>query len=123
MRLVAVLPDAAFGAFVAARAEIHVEHEDALPFIESLFDELGDDRARLTITAQRGERLLNEATTEHGKASQHLEKVSAAESCELEVIQGGARGAAHADRDDINCVLACSIERGRDVAINLLEAL
>ena len=38
MRIVAVLRDATLRAFVATRAEIHVEHEDAPAFVEALFD-------------------------------------------------------------------------------------
>lgn len=44
MRLITVLADAAFRAFVAARAEIHVEYENALSFVEALIDILGDER-------------------------------------------------------------------------------
>src|SRR5262249_10999305 len=53
VRFVAMLTDATFGAFVATRAQIHVEHENALAFIKTLLNVLGHDRIDFAVAAER----------------------------------------------------------------------
>ena len=52
---VAMLTDATFGAFVATRAQIHVEHENAPAFIEPLVDVLRHQRIDFAVAAERAE--------------------------------------------------------------------
>src|SRR3954469_10140874 len=96
-----MLADAPLRALVAARAEIHVEDEDALSFVKSLLDEVRDERIDLRIAPQTRERLLDQATAQHGKLAHHFEEVGAGQARKLEIIQGRARRSAQPARDRI----------------------
>src|SRR3954447_1754394 len=82
-----MLLDAASGAFVAARAQVEVERQNALTFVEALFNETIEQRIDLRRAAQRAERLFNQSPTQRRELPDHLEKRLAVQPRELEVIQ------------------------------------
>ena len=55
VRFVAMLPNATFGAFVATRAQIHIQHENALAFVETLLNVIGHERIDFAVAAERAE--------------------------------------------------------------------
>jgi len=55
VRFVAMLSDATFGAFVATRAQIHVEHENAPAFVETLLNVLSHERIDFAVAAKGAE--------------------------------------------------------------------
>src|SRR4029077_5250501 len=118
VRFVAMLPNATFGAFVATRAQIHVEYENALAFVETLINVLGHERIDFAVAAESVERLFDGAASQHRKSSQHLDEIGATDSRELEVIQRrNCRGAY--TRRNFSSGVKC---RG-DLAINLIDVL
>ena len=74
MRFIAMLADATFGAFVAARAQIHVEDQDALTFVEALIHPLSHQRIGVDVAAERSERLLDKTTSKRRKLAHHSRK-------------------------------------------------
>ena len=102
VRIVAVLLGCSPRAFVAARAEIHVEHEDALALVEALLDVLATIGSTSVSLRKSRERLLDEAPAHDREPAQHLEEIGASETGELEVIQRRAGRASHSGRDHVS---------------------
>jgi hypothetical protein len=98
---VAVLIDAAFGAFVAAGAEVEIEDEDTAAFVEALGDIFLGEGILFLVALESGEGLVGEAASEEGEAEEEFEEILAMEAGEFHGAEGGASGGAAASGDTI----------------------
>ena len=118
---VAVLIDAAFGAFVAAGAEVEIEDEDAAAFVEALGDIFLGEGILFLVALESGEGLVGEAASEEGEALDEFEEILAMEAGEFHGAEGGAGGGAAAGGDAIFDGEGGIFEGLSDGAIGILE--
>ena len=121
VRSIAMLPDATFGAFVTAGAEIHVQNQNALALVEPLLDVIGHQRIAHAFAAQGSERLLHETAPEDRKQAYHFEKIRAAQTGQLEVVQGRAGRCAHAGGNGLGQIRTGILQRRFQFTIDLLR--
>ena len=118
---VAVLIDAAFGAFVAAGAEVEIEDEDTAAFVEALGDIFLGEGILFLVALEAGEGLLGEAASEEGEAEEEFEEILAMEAGEFHGAEGGAGGGAAASGDAIFDGEGGIFEGLSDGAIGIIE--
>ena len=107
----AVLFDAAFGAFVAPRAQVEVEGEDAAAFVEALRNELGDKRIANGGGLHAAERNLDQAFAKRGKAGEHFQEIATVEAGQFNQSEGSAGRGADACGERFRELAACGLER------------
>ena len=121
VRFAAVLLHAAPGAFVAPRAEIHVEHEDAPGLVESLLDVLMQEGIEVAGTPQSGQGGLDDPLPQRGEVADHCEEVGAIQARQFHVFQSRAGGGAEAGWDRPGQIGRRAIERRFEGSIHLVH--
>lgn len=110
MRRRPVLFDTSPRAGVATRAVIEVKDEDALAFVETLFDVIIQDAMADSRAVKSRHRLLDNSPAQDTRLAQHLEKIGAAELGQFQLIQSRTGGAADPGRKDRSKIFATQIQ-------------
>jgi hypothetical protein len=117
MRIRPVLPNATLRAFIASGAKIHVEHENALSFVEALVD-VAAKGVDLRIASKRPQRLLDQAPPKSRKQAHHFHEIVAAKPGQLQVVQRGTGRGPEAGGDRLGQIAIRVFERPRESAID-----